>query len=316
LCFGTSMVSGGVLPAVIERRTGLKTYNLAVAGGRPELSYHYLRRTLAAGNKPSAVLLDVHPAFISGNYKENNACWPDALGFWDCVDMAWNVRDAEFFLKTALAKALPSLAHRNQIRTACLAALRGQNTSFYWTNLIMIRNPKRNRGAVVMSRSPTYHGEVSDVYKGIFLRDDRGCDAVQQRYLHKFLRLANAHGIRVYWLVMPLVPDLQRERAAKGLDEAYDRFVRSFESYPNLVVLDARRSCYNQSAFLDACHLDPPGAYVLSDDVAEVLRHLEARKPDSQRWVALPTYRERPIDVAIEDFNQTGLALQARANRK
>src|SRR4051794_22363536 len=61
LCFGTSMVKQGVFPAIIERRTGLRTYNFAVCAGRTESSYYLLRRALEAGARPSAILMDVHP---------------------------------------------------------------------------------------------------------------------------------------------------------------------------------------------------------------------------------------------------------------
>jgi hypothetical protein len=311
LCLGTSMTQEGVFPQVIERETGKRAYNLAVCGGRVEYDYYYLRQALAAGARPSALVVDFHPAFLTSSYR-SGAGYTDAMGFWDCLEMAWTVGDPDLFATTTLARILPTDYHRDEIRNFVLGSFRGQPASMLMTNLQYIRNMNWNRGALVNLRNPNYHGEVSDVYKGYFLGDGPWrCDPIEEVYLHKFLGLAAAHGIRVYWLVMPLAPALQSGRDAKGLDEEYTRFVRSFRKYSNLVVLDGRHSGYDAGVFMDACHLDPQGAYVFSRGVAEVLRRHDGGKAAGERWVALPAYEEHPIDVPLEDLKQSGLALQS-----
>ena len=315
LCLGTSMVQEGIFPRVIEQETGKRTYNLGVCAGRVEYDYYYLLQALAAGARPSTVVVDFHPAFLSASYRGGGG-HSDALRLGDCLDMAWTVGDASFFATLALAKGLPSAYHKDAIRNAVLAALRGESASMAATNLQYLRNMNRNRGALVNLRNPNYHGEISNVYRSYFLGDAPWrCDPDEETYIHKFLGLAAAHGIRVCWVVMPLVPDMQSGREARGHDDEYARFARSFLSYSNLVVLDGRRSGYEPSVFMDACHLDPQGAYVFSKGVAEVLRRLDAPggAPDQGRWVSLPAYREHPIDVPLEDLRQSGLALQADA---
>ena len=49
LIFGDSQVKFGLLPGVIEKRTGLSGYNLAVLGGMPASSYGLLRGALQSG---------------------------------------------------------------------------------------------------------------------------------------------------------------------------------------------------------------------------------------------------------------------------
>ncbi|MEO6807590.1 MAG: DUF1574 domain-containing protein, partial [Isosphaeraceae bacterium] len=61
LCFGTSMMQMGIIPKVIEERTGLRAFNLAVCAGPPQADEVLLRRTLNAGARPSAILVDYHP---------------------------------------------------------------------------------------------------------------------------------------------------------------------------------------------------------------------------------------------------------------
>jgi hypothetical protein len=112
---------------------------------------------------------------------------------------------------------------------------------------------------------------------------------------------------------MPLCPELQAGRERKGLDAAYTRFVRSFESYPNLVVVDGRRSGYGNPVFTDACHLDPQGASVFSEGVAEILG-VNDRASERKTWIAMPTYQERPISEALESFQQSVLALESRSS--
>ena len=88
----------------------------------------------------------------------------------------------------------------------------------------------------------------------------------------RILDLAAARGITVYWLIPPFSPELQARREQKGLD-SYTRFARAFlDRYPNLVVLDAQRSGYGASVFLDPAHLDRQGACTLSADVGDLLR--------------------------------------------
>jgi hypothetical protein len=315
LCFGTSMVQEAVFPRVVEQRSGLRTFNLAVCAGRGQVYYYYLKRALADGSKPSAVVVDFHPSFITSPYTASLG-WPDALGFADCLDMAWNTRDSRFLATNILAKTVPSYYYRPQVRAGVLAALRGEPSSARYNNILLDANIKRNRGALIVPRNPSYRGEISEGYRQSFLADGWRCDPDEHRAIHKFLDLAAAHGIRVYWLVVPLCPALQAAREQKGLDAIYSQFVRSFQGYPNLVVLDARRSGYDASVFLDASHLDLQGAFVLSRDIADVLRHDAHRKFDGTRWVSVPPYRALPIDVPLEQIPQTALALKNFANRR
>ena len=313
LCFGTSMVQEGVYPRIIERETGKRTYNLAVCAGRVEYDYYYLRQAIAAGARPSAVLVDFHPAFLATTYRWGGG-YSDVMSFGDCLDMAWTVGDADFLATMTLEKALPSAYHRHSIRNSVLASLRGQPISIGSTNLQYIRNLNRNQGAIVYPRNPGYHGKISDVYRMYFLGDSPWrCDPDEERYIHKFLALAAAHDIRVYWLMMPMIPAIQSGREARGHDDAYARFVRSFRRYENLVVLDGRHAGYDHTVFMDACHLDPQGAYVFSKGIAEILRRddHEIEKGKGMRWVGLAPYREQPIDVPLEDLKQSSLALKA-----
>ena len=309
LCLGSSMIQQGILPRVIERRTGRKVYNLAVCGGPVQHAYYTLRQALMAGARPSAVLIDFHPAFITYRPEVRGHVWADALDVRECFDMARALRDPDIFTSAAVAKTLPTLYYRHDVRAWVAAAFDGRDYSHEMGNLLQMRNLNRNHGARVCEKNPAYRGEVSAILRGFLLGDVRPCDPDESLYIHRLIDLAAAHGVRVCWVIFPFAPALQSEREAKGLDAAYTGIVREFTGHPNLVVLDARRSGYNASVFTDASHLDLEGSATLSNDVADVL----LRAADSPNWVFLPPFRKTSIDVSIETVDETYTALFERS---
>ena len=136
---------------------------------------------------------------------------------------------------------------------------------------------------------------------------DWTCDPLNATYLEKFLALAAEHDLPVYWLMPPLDPAIHARRALLGTDEAYNRLARDAQArYPNLVVLDARGSGYDESVHLDPIHLDVHGAKVLTGDLAEVLADRARGGGSGPRWVELPQYAGRSGDEPV-----TGLARSA-----
>src|SRR5205807_241709 len=88
-------------------------------------------------------------------------------------------------------------------------------------------------------------------------------------YLWRTLDLAAAHGVAVYWLMPPVHPRVQARRDRLGLDAAYVAAVRqALARYPNLTVIDGRRSGYPPDAFADGSHLNVRGACAFTEDLA------------------------------------------------
>jgi len=313
LCLGSSMIHSGVLPAALDRHSRSKSYNLAVVAGTTSTSYYILKEAIDAGARPRAVVLDVHPAFILADNRDRNHFWVDCIGTADLVDLGWTLRDPDDFADILLRKIFRSLYHRDPIRLATLHALRGERFSERAPNLTMMRNLNQNRGAFVTPRPASYQGEISPVYQRVWLSDNhrRGSSPSAELYMHRLLQLAHEHGIRVYWVNLPLVPELNRQREAKGWNEVYDRFTKNFLAYPNLVVIDARTSGYEPSVFNDASHLSPEGAYVLSREIAEILDRdkFEPRLTEESRWMKLPPFLERRPDIPLEDYNTSAIAI-------
>ena len=313
LFLGSSMVHSGVLPAVVDQFAGTKSYNLAVVAGTTSTSYYLLKQALESGARPSAVVLDVHPAFILQDNRDRNHFWADSIGWTDLADLSWTLRDAHIFSEVALKKSLRSLYHRDQLRIGVQDALNGGGTTHWATNLGMMRNHNQNQGAFIGVSNPAYHGEVTPLYKGMWVHEGHriGSAPSAELYMHRFMQLAESHGIRVYWLNMPLVPDLERDRELAGLNAAYDNFTKKFLVYSNLVILDARRSGYEPAVFMDATHLAPDGSYALSRGIASVLcrQLVPGELKDADLQVAIPKYRDRTIDIPGEDMRASALEI-------
>ena len=208
---------------------------------------------------------------------------------------------------------LPSYRSRHEVRSNLLAALRGEADPLGGINRTCLRNWILNDGANVAAKNPAFDGAVGQGDAKAFLTHVFHCHRVNAEYIRRFLDLAAARRVRVYWLLPPLSPGLQDLRDRSGADDGYGRFARALQArYPGLTILDARHSNYDHSLFVDATHLDGQGAYTLSRDVGDFLRRDLADGSDGPRWVDLPDYRECPVEVALEDVEQSRQAVGTR----
>ncbi len=67
------------MPKVIHDRSGRTAYNFALHTGQTPSSYFMLRRVLAAGNHPRAIVLDLTPHMFAHVPEENARLWPELL---------------------------------------------------------------------------------------------------------------------------------------------------------------------------------------------------------------------------------------------
>jgi hypothetical protein len=311
LCFGDSAVKFGVVPRVIEARTGRKAYNLALYGGPPLASAVLLRHALANGARPTAVLVDFMPHLLGQGPYEHPLRWPLVADWPDLIELGWTARDSDLLARVLASRLLASYRFRHDVRANLLAALEGKENHVHWALPILWRNWVVNRGAQVTQRRPR-HAEPPLVADKALYPDSWQLDPVSESYFWRFLDLAASRKIRVYWLVPPYSPEVYAHRHALGLEAPYNEFIRRAQvRYPDLVVIDARHAEYDPAAFVDPVHLDRHGAEIYSRDLAAILATDRARPP-GPRLVALPPYRERPDGMAIEDINDSRIVLQSR----
>jgi hypothetical protein len=309
LFFGDSVVKFGVVPRLIQERTGLRSYNLATAGNPAPVAHVLLRRALEAGARPRAVFVDFKPLLLTG-YRVDAPTLARIGGLRDGLGLAWAARDPGLFGEFAAAQTLPTVRDRRAIRAAILAGLRARPDPDRPSTEARRRNWAVNQGAQVFPPNPLAQSTAEFPNEAPNLRPDWSCHPVNAAYIDGFFRLAAEHRIPAYWLLTPIHPRLQAGRDRLGLDDALTRFLAERAGASGVTVVDARRLGLDPDLFVDATHLDRRGAAALSAALAEFLADVD-RPAGPGRWVVLPP-RPRPLDDGrIEDTDQSALALRA-----
>lgn len=317
VCIGDSLVQVGVASPVIENRTGIRTYNFAISGGQAATSYFLLRRTLAAGDEPAAILVDFFGGLLVNNPAATLHPWPSFGSLGECLDLACTARDATFLAKVMVAKTLPTVRARLAIRDNVLAALHGEDQSArHHVPPSLRRNLALNRGGLLCPPKPGRDHDL-DKWTQIHFPADWSCEAVNESYLRRFLALASEHQVPVFWLLPPIQPAVQERCVANGFDARYEAFVRGLQAeYPIVSVIDGRYAGYDDRVFFDPHHLGRDGAAVYSAELARLLGRARGRSPGLAAWTALPAYRARPIEEPLEDVDQSRLAFQRDRTRR
>jgi hypothetical protein len=315
-CFGDSLAKFGMAPAVIQPITARRVYNLALPSGQAPSSYFLLRRVLARGARPSAVVVNFLPSLLRPGPTQNLGQWPSFLTLRECGELAWDARDADLFASVVLAEMLPSLRVKQSVRDNLAAAIRGADL---WQEHNvpphLRRNLKVNRGALVMPGMPftadlEHQGPENSA-------PDWSCHPVNERYVRRFLALAAEHRVRVFWVLSPVLPELQERCKRTGFDDRHVRFVRRATApFENVTVLDGRGCRYDASAFLDPIHLSRRGTAALSTNLAHVLREELAGSGPPARWLELAGFEETAAEVALEDLDQSRQIMSERAARR
>jgi hypothetical protein len=162
VCFGDSQVKKGLMPAVLGERLGWPVFNLALTGGQPPSSYYLLRRTLAAGKRPEALVLNAYPGLLAADLRINIRQWPELLTFTETLELAWLSRDAKLVGFLALARLFPTLKTREEIRTTFRSALRGEPSRTRSEVLMKLRAWWLDRGAEPAEPNPRFADQAGE----------------------------------------------------------------------------------------------------------------------------------------------------------
>ena len=191
LCFGDSLVKFGVLPRVLEAGLGRTAYNVAIPGAQPAASYVLLRRALASGARPRALVVDFYSKVLAAPPRTNRRFWPDLVTFGELLELCGEARDLRLFNESALAWLMPSVKDRHEIRAAILAAVRGEDRQLRATLNASLRHGQINQGAMVMPALPP--PPVDRQPGGPFARSHPGRWSLARpnaAYVRRFLDLA------------------------------------------------------------------------------------------------------------------------------
>jgi hypothetical protein len=309
LVLGDSMVSHGVAVKVIKQATGLEGYNLSFSGAQTPITYYLFREALNSGAKPKFVVVDFFPKLLDSDPWFNVENIPFITTFSDCIELAWNNRDANLLGSLLTRKALPSARCRDSLRTAITDAFKGAGNLPRVTNRALVRNREFNRGLIMMNTKRGEHLTFDDYISYLF--PPFHCNPLSREYIDKFMKLAAANHVSVILLLPPYMPGLQARLEQIGFDAKHEEFVRSLVAeYPGLSVFDARHSNYDPNVFVDANHLQYDGALTFSAEIGDLLRaKMDGSPASSGRWVQVPVYKKRSIDIRHESFEESWMAV-------
>ncbi len=213
------------------------------------------------------------------------------------------------------AWALPSVRARGEIRASVVSLVKGvssQTGLFYSVNW---RNWTRNQGALVFpARCHATEVELQALAASPAKWMTWSCEPTNAVYLRKLLDLAEAREIPVVWLIPPQHPAFIDYFNLPNYAGVRDGFIRDLVArYPQLAVVDGRRSGYEPATLADLVHLNRRGATAFSAELGRILRaRLAAGSWAEPRWMTLPGFRE-PTDRGIEDSDQSLMAIRQEA---
>ena len=313
LCFGDSQIKTGVVPQVIEARTGLPAHNFALVGGQAPASYFLLRRGLAGSARPSTIVVDFLPPLLSVGVKRSERYFPELIDVKESAELAWMHDEPGEFLSLASAILIPSVRLRNDLGKGVVAALQGKSASRRGETYVR-RNRRLNQGAMLLEPQPLKADP--ELWYQMNYPVPWVCNRLHAAFVDRFFALAAAHGIKVYWLLHPIAPAAQSFCKERGQDHRHDRFVRRvLERHPNVIVVDGRHSGYRDSEFVDTVHVNARAAAELSEGLADILRNPPRDPGPLERWVALPGYRDRPETFRLENCTQSARILDPKTRR-
>ena len=297
LVLGDSLAKVGVLPAVLAARSGRRGYGLAVVGGQAPSTYFLLRKALAAGSRPSRVVVDFLPSLLSRDYTYGDGQWPLLLGFRDGLDLAWHARDARLLARVLIGDLLPTCRLREGLRDALKAALDGVDAE----RDALIRghrlNYSVNLGAMVLPDDQRGPMTAARWFAGDHPRP-WAVDPLNAHYLERFLDLAGAHGVAVRWVVMPVRGSTRAILRDRGEEARYrDYIARIASRHPAIEVVDAAEG-FADDRFVDPVHLNRGGALALTERLAATPEGRGIRKLAEARATAAAT-------VVVEDLTRS-----------
>lgn len=299
LCLGDSLVKDGVQPRVLEQRLGRKAYNLAVPAALALETYFVVRRLLARGARPAALIVDFDPFALATDPRIIAPDVAEMLSPVDSCQLGWAAGDANFGGSLLTACLLPSARCRLRLHRDLAEVLldgryhsRDRSMWRYWQSW------RANQGSQAMVRKPGARDPIFDPDHAHDAGQPWTPNPVNCEFVIHFLEATERSSVPVIWLLPPLCPVHQRVREKWGVDEAYAAFVRSLsDRFQHVTVIDARHAGYPATVFTDMTHLDWQGGYALTAGLADLLAGSDWQR---SRWMKAPAFKPPPPGLRLD----------------
>jgi hypothetical protein len=248
---GDSVAQGGIIEGELSACLRHSfVHNAALAGTGPEFSYFILKRELAEGKAPRAILYAPSPhtfdtrrvALLVGGY----ARWGEIR------EVFQSRREVCEVIYGVLCKLSYTLRSREPLGRM----LRGKHTP--QENEVNLDAVTNQPGA---ADQPVQHFTVEGLrqrYKNPF--KPFTVLPFNSYFLEKFLELAAAHHIPVYWVTMPVNQAVLDGRKPFRFSEDYYAYLADLQSRHRLVLLQKTFPVFDDELFNDCIHLNGRGA--------------------------------------------------------
>jgi hypothetical protein len=258
---GDSVARGGILATQLNASLppDQMAYNLALAATGPEFPYFQLKREIAAGRAPQAIIYAPSPHTFSSKRVPllvGGFCtWPEIV---EVVRAGYAPLDVLYGI---LCKLSYSLRNREQI----VGLLKGRDATN--ANLLAPVRPSPSSGASPQPRWTV--ANLNATYKRRF-----SVWSFNDYFFQKFLRLAQTNHIPVYWVTMPVLPAVYECRKQYDFESDYFRFLNNLQQQRLVQPLKPDFLIWNEDSFCDQSHLTPTAAQCFTRLIEEELRKL------------------------------------------
>jgi len=245
---GDSVAGWGILSEQLA--TGLapetNVVNLALAGSGPEFSYFILKRELAAGIAPKAIIYAPSPhtfgtkriGLLVGAY----ATWPEIAEI-----AAIGIEPFEVFYGV-ICKLSYSLKHREQLAEL----LKGRR----------IPQDFELPSSKKLVSTTTNHNDNPFPAENLHVMYRKGFETntFNLHFFEAFLHLSKRQHIPIYWANMPVLPVVQQARVKYDFENTYQHFLKKYDHKGLITPVITYFPVYPSSDFKDYTHLNNAGA--------------------------------------------------------
>ncbi len=250
---GDSVAAGGIRADQLATHLAPATnvVNLALSGSGPEFPYFILKRQIATGVTPKAILYAPSPhtfgseriALLVGAY----ATWPEIAEIGSAGIEPFEV------LYGVTCKLSYSLRHREQLADV----LKGR------------RQPREKEPATVgaqgtekvVAHEKSFPADkVHPMYKKPF-----EVAKFNQHFFEKFMTEAQARQIPIHWVSMPTLEVVKEARKPYRFEEDYQAFLKTNGERYGFHLLMPNSPVFPPQNFEDYTHLNQDGAMIFTD---------------------------------------------------
>ena len=258
-----------------------RVFNAALQGSGPEFTYFLLRRQIASGQVPKAIVIAHSPhTFVT----QRMGVLAGAFLGWSEMPEAL-LHSHHFFdtLYGMLCKLSFTLRHRDELADL-VRGRRGELAT--WNNPIPTQQWLRTNMGLDEQKwaregKPPL-GPLHPVYREPFV-----VDKGERELLARTLALAHSNGVTVFWVTLPEHEAVAAARDSIHFATAYYRFVDSLAARAEIRILRRDFEVLPASDFSDYTHLRLTAALRLSREVGEKLK-------DAEIFTAAPASAPRP----------------------